>query len=45
VTTAVVIGAGPNGLAAAINLARHGVDVRVLEGGSPINGMHASEDH
>jgi phytoene dehydrogenase-like protein len=29
-TNAVVVGAGPNGLAAAIHFARHGVDVHVL---------------
>ncbi len=37
-TNAVVVGAGPNGLAAAIHLARHAVDVQVLEARDTIGG-------
>lgn len=36
--TAVVVGAGPNGLAAGIHLARNGIDVQVLEASDTIGG-------
>jgi phytoene dehydrogenase-like protein len=42
--TAVVVGAGPNGLAAAITLAKAGVEVTVLEGSDEIGGGTRSSE-
>lgn len=41
---AVVVGAGPNGLAAAIELARHDLSVHVVEGNDAVGGSARTEE-